>query len=82
MSFYFTGAGHRDTGTVCMSDSRAGVEYLKNKHCQFENAAMLGVIQIISGQSVFLESTCRVNKYLAKNLQLCGASSLVLVCSF
>lgn len=43
------------------------LRYLKNKHCQFENAAMLGVIHIMNGQSMFLESICRANKYLAKN---------------
>lgn len=66
MSFYFTGSRHREIGTVCMSDLRAGVEILEKQTLSIENAAMLGVIQIMNGQSVFLESTYRINKHLAE----------------
>lgn len=66
MSFYFTGARHREIQLFACLTRELVLRYLKNKHCQFENAAMLGVIQIMNGQSVFLESTHGVNKHLAK----------------
>lgn len=66
VSFYFTGARHRDIGTVCMSDSRAGVEILEKQILSIWECYHVTCIQIMNCQSVFLESTCRVNKYLAK----------------